>query len=91
MSLDAAVRFALRERSAAGPATDRSSKDLTKREQQVADLVAEGLTNRAIASRLLISQRTAQGHVEHILAKLGFNSRAQIASWVATYSGSAPT
>nr|WP_312037630.1 helix-turn-helix transcriptional regulator [Rhodococcus sp. 4CII] len=47
----------------------------------MAELVAEGLTNKAIAARLVISQRTAQGHVEHILAKLGFASRTQIAAW----------
>ncbi|MFE3054228.1 protein kinase [Nocardia sp. NPDC059239] len=88
MSLDAAVRFALHERSEAGPEIDRSSEDLTRRERQVADLVAEGLTNKAIAGRLVISQRTAQGHVEHILAKLGFTSRAQIAAWATAHSGS---
>ncbi|SEB64274.1 protein kinase domain-containing protein [Rhodococcus koreensis] len=63
--------------AAAGP-----SAQLTKREREVAALVAEGLTNRAIATRLVISPRTAQGHVEHVLAKLGFTSRAQIAAWV---------
>ncbi|MFE3003041.1 response regulator transcription factor, partial [Nocardia sp. NPDC059246] len=55
---------------------------LTKRERQVADLVADGLTNKQIASRLVISQHTADGHVEHILTKLGFTSRAQIAAWI---------
>ncbi|MGQ4619372.1 protein kinase domain-containing protein [Nocardia sp. R7R-8] len=57
------------------------SAELTTQERKVADLVAEGLTNRAIAARLSISPRTAQGHVEHILTKLGFTSRAQIAAW----------
>ncbi|WP_054247038.1 protein kinase domain-containing protein [Rhodococcus opacus] len=56
---------------------------LTRRERQVADLVTEGLTNREIAERLVIAHRTAQGHVERILSKLGFTSRAQIAAWVA--------
>jgi non-specific serine/threonine protein kinase len=60
--------------------------NLTKRERQVADLVAQGLTNKAIATQLVISQRTAQGHVEHILTKLGFTSRAQIAAWVAEHA-----
>ncbi|TJZ76407.1 LuxR family transcriptional regulator [Rhodococcus oryzae] len=55
---------------------------LTPRELQVAELVAQGLTNKAIAAKLVIAQRTAQGHVEHVLAKLGFNSRTQIAAWV---------
>ncbi|MGW0040744.1 ATP-binding protein [Rhodococcus sp. NPDC003348] len=56
---------------------------LTRRERQVADLVAQGLTNRAIAETLVISRRTAEGHVEHVLTKLGFGSRSQIAAWVA--------
>ncbi|WP_052684493.1 ATP-binding protein [Lentzea aerocolonigenes] len=55
---------------------------LTKREQQVADLIAGGLTNKEIAARLVIARRTAEGHVERILQKLGFTSRAQIATWV---------
>ena len=56
---------------------------LTDRERQVAVLVAEGLTNRAIAERLVVSTRTVDGHVAAVLAKLGFATRAQIAGWVA--------
>ncbi|RJL30766.1 ATP-binding protein [Bailinhaonella thermotolerans] len=56
---------------------------LTPREQEIALLVAEGLSNREIAERLVIAKRTADSHVEHILAKLGFSTRAQIAAWVA--------
>ena len=48
----------------------------------MADLVADGLSNPEIAARLVISVRTAQGHVENILRKLGFNSRSLIAAWV---------
>ncbi|MFI0481427.1 ATP-binding protein [Actinomadura sp. 9N215] len=55
---------------------------LTGRELEVARLVAEGLSNRAIAERLTIAKRTADSHVEHILAKLGYSSRAQIATWI---------
>jgi predicted ATPase/DNA-binding CsgD family transcriptional regulator len=55
---------------------------LTNREVQIAALVARGLSNKEIAAQLVISQRTAEGHVEHILNKLGFASRAQIAAWV---------
>ena len=55
---------------------------LTHRELQVAELVAEGLTNQAIASRLSIAPRTAETHVENIRRKLQVNSRAQIATWV---------
>ena len=59
---------------------------LTDRENEVALLVAAGLRNREIAERLVISTRTVEAHVEHILAKLGFNSRAQISSWAAYQS-----
>lgn len=52
---------------------------LTKREAQVAELVSEGLSNKQIATRLTISIRTVDGHVEHILAKFGVTSRAQVA------------
>jgi len=65
------------------PTSPASAPPLTRRETQVARLVAEGQSNREIAARLVISQRTAEGHVEHILTKLGFTSRAQIAAWIA--------
>lgn len=56
---------------------------LSPREQEVARLVADGLSNRAIAAALVISERTAQNHVQHVLTKLGFANRAQVAAWVA--------
>jgi non-specific serine/threonine protein kinase len=56
---------------------------LTAREAEVARLVAQGLTSREIAAALIIAERTAETHVEHILGKLGFRSRTQIAAWVA--------
>ncbi|AXE88274.1 LuxR C-terminal-related transcriptional regulator [Streptomyces sp. Go-475] len=55
---------------------------LTRRETEVAQLVAEGLANQQIADRLVIARRTAEGHVERILSKLGFSNRSQIAAWV---------
>ncbi|MDG9712024.1 ATP-binding protein [Streptomyces sp. DH10] len=55
---------------------------LTPRETQVARLVAEGLANQQIADRLVIARRTAEGHVERILSKLGFSNRSQIAAWM---------
>jgi non-specific serine/threonine protein kinase len=54
-------------------------------EREVACLVAQGLTNRDIAARLVIAERTAEGHVQSILNKLGVNSRAQIAAWAVAY------
>lgn len=54
---------------------------LSRRELEVAALVADGLTNRAIAERLFISERTVDGHLEHIREKLGVSNRAQVAAW----------
>ena len=71
--------------AAPGPAQQRltgSGTTLTAREAEVAALLGEGLSNQEIADRLVISIRTAQGHVENILRKLGFSSRAQVAAWV---------
>ncbi|MFE3059844.1 protein kinase [Nocardia sp. NPDC059239] len=82
MGMDDAVAYALGEKPADTVPASGPGVALTKRENQVADLIAQGLTNKQIAAKLVISQRTAQGHVEHILTKLGFTSRAQIAAWV---------
>ncbi|MGW6379389.1 ATP-binding protein [Rhodococcus sp. NPDC055112] len=83
-SPEVAIAYALDETSEAEE--ERQSPGLlsalTQRERQVAELVAHGLTNKAIAAKLLISQRTVQGHVEQILAKLGFASRIQVAAWI---------
>jgi non-specific serine/threonine protein kinase len=62
--------------------------ELSRREREVAALVAEGLSNREIGERLFISERTAEGHVEQIFNKLGFGKRSQIASWFATRGAS---
>jgi non-specific serine/threonine protein kinase len=60
-----------------GPA--EAAGTLTKREWEIAGLVAIGLSNREIASRLVIAKRTVDAHVEHIFAKLGISSRVQLA------------
>ncbi len=85
MPTDEAIAFALEAKQPAPtPVAEAAAEThLTRREQEIADLVAQGLSNKAIAATLVISQRTAEGHVEHILTKLGFTSRAQIASWIA--------
>jgi predicted ATPase/DNA-binding CsgD family transcriptional regulator len=62
-------------------AADRNRWDLlTTREREVAALVAAGLTNKDIAARLVVSKRTVDAHLEHILGKLGYNSRVQVAA-----------
>jgi non-specific serine/threonine protein kinase len=65
------------------PPAEAAGVRLTPRQREVADLVARGLTDREIAERLVISARTAESHVEQILARLGFRSRAEIAAWTA--------
>ena len=65
-----------------GQSTSADAADLTPREQEVAKLIADGQTNREIADTLFVSIRTAETHVEHILAKLGATSRTQVAAWM---------
>jgi DNA-binding NarL/FixJ family response regulator len=55
--------------------------DLTQREHEVVRLVVQGLTNREIAETLVVSVRTAEAHITHLLNKLGLRSRAQLAVW----------
>ena len=63
------------------PAPARANP-LSKREREVADLAAIGLTNKQIATRLFVSERTIETHIYNILNKLGLNSRTKIADWV---------
>jgi non-specific serine/threonine protein kinase len=60
---------------------------LTAREEQIAVLLARGLSNKAIAKTLVIAQRTAETHVANILVKLGLTSRSQVAAWDAEHRG----
>ncbi|MEV0967096.1 ATP-binding protein [Microtetraspora glauca] len=76
LDLDAAYRRALGD-------PPKEGAGLTPRESQVAELIADGLSNRELAERLMIAERTADTHVENILAKLRMSSRVQIAAWVA--------
>lgn len=78
MTIDQARDCAL----AATPAALPMLMPLTRREQEVAALVVQGKTNREIAATLAITEKTAENHVQHILDKLDFRSRAQIAAWV---------
>ena len=85
LTRDEAVSIALGEssttrRSVAVTASGTPSP-LTQRERQVAELLGKGMTNKEIAQALVISQRTAEGHVEHILTKLGLTSRTQVVLW----------
>jgi len=93
MSLEQAIEYALSDEEEWEPPTlvtvpeqqrqpDERPERLTRREREVALLVARGLTNRQIASELSVSRSTVNNHVARILRKLGLRSRAQIAAWV---------
>jgi DNA-binding CsgD family transcriptional regulator len=69
------------------PGRQPTSDTLTAREREIAALMADGLSNHNIAERLVISDGTVEVHVKHILGKLGFRSRAQVAGWVARQGG----
>jgi non-specific serine/threonine protein kinase len=85
LRFDDAVALAAGRRTPVPTGADAHGDEvrLTRRESEIAALVAEGLTNREIAERLVLAQRTAEGHVARILGKLNFTSRAQLAAWVA--------
>jgi non-specific serine/threonine protein kinase len=86
MSVEEAVEHARGGRTPAITKSKRSAKSaITRREREVASLVAKGMTNRTIADTLVVSKRTVDAHIEHILSKLSFTSRAQITAWVAEH------
>jgi DNA-binding NarL/FixJ family response regulator len=63
------------------PRADDGVRKLSPREREVAVLVAEGCTNREIAERLIVSERTAENHVQRLMNRLGARSRTQVAAW----------
>jgi DNA-binding NarL/FixJ family response regulator len=82
LSVDQAVALAF------GDLTPRpaSPSGLSGRELEVAELVADGLANKAIAQRLHLSVRTVESHVRHALTKLGLDNRTQLATWAREHS-----
>jgi non-specific serine/threonine protein kinase len=84
LSLDDVVAYQPPEQAMAGrsrPSPGAGPGGLSPRELEVALLIAQGLTNRRIAETLVIAEWTVDTHVRHILNKLGFRSRAQVAAW----------
>ena len=94
MGLDRAIEHALSEEDSTTPqapnreAADAPALRLTPRQEEVAALVAQGLTNRQIAARLVISESTPETHLARIFKKLGLRSRTQLTLWV-NHRGSA--
>ena len=88
MTLEQAIEFALvgiKMGDALKPSLRQSPKEkfggLTAREREVAGLIAQGKSNREIAEKLVLSERTIEGHVSNLFNKLGFNARTQIVAW----------
>jgi non-specific serine/threonine protein kinase len=92
MGMEAAIEYALSAQEEPVPPTLSTAPEepnvtepppiLTRREEEVAALVARGLTNRQVASELSISEHTVANHVAKILKKLGLHSRSQLAAWM---------
>lgn len=88
MTFEVAINYALSkeryhtETQARKQSPSGKRDDLTRRQREIAVLVAQGLTNRRIATELRLSEHTVATHVAKILKKLGLRSRVQIAAWV---------
>jgi len=78
-TLDPAMTAAVLERVRTGPAKDKELEGLTDQEQKILELIGEGLTNRQIAERMYLAEKTVKNYVSSLLAKLGLSSRTQAA------------
>lgn len=87
LSLEEVVAVATSFGPAPAPRGGAPSQELTPRERQIADLVGDGLSNRAIAERLSITPATVARHIANIFAKLEFTSRSRLASWAVRTGG----
>jgi DNA-binding CsgD family transcriptional regulator len=94
MTIEDAVGFAVEDRlpsPTASAARTSTAIRLTKRELEIARLIALEMTSREIATRLFISERTVEAHVTNMLNKLGLNSRIELVRWLASVGGTEPT
>jgi predicted ATPase/DNA-binding CsgD family transcriptional regulator len=93
LGLDETIRYALDEKpkkTARGPVLACDPGGLTRREREIATLVARGMSNKEIAATLVIGRRTVETHIENILVKLGFTARTQVAPWLAEQEHRSP-
>ena len=94
MTIDEGVAFAVEDKPLPKPAPPVKSApdpELTNRQLEIARLIAEDLTNRQIADRLFLSERTVETHITNILNKLGLNSRVQLSRWIAEVPPTVPS
>jgi two-component system response regulator DevR len=77
--LDPAMTAQVLERVRSGPPKDKALEGLTEQEQRILELIGEGLTNRQIAERMYLAEKTVKNYVSSMLAKLGLTSRTQAA------------
>jgi non-specific serine/threonine protein kinase len=92
MSIDEGVAYASDDeqpRKPPSPVKAASDSVLTRRQLEIARLIAEDLTNQQIADRLFLSERTVETHITNMLNKLGLNSRTQLSRWLAESAPSA--
>jgi predicted ATPase/DNA-binding CsgD family transcriptional regulator len=89
MTIDEGVAFAVEDKQVRKPTPSvKTASDtvLSRRQLEIASLIAEDLTNRQIADRLFLSKRTVETHITNMLNKLGLNSRIQLSRWLAEQS-----
>jgi predicted ATPase/DNA-binding CsgD family transcriptional regulator len=89
MTIDEGVAFAVKDEHSPKPVATVKAQPhapLTRRESEIARLIADNLANRQIATKLFLSERTVETHVTNILNKLGLNSRIQLSHWVSEVS-----
>jgi DNA-binding NarL/FixJ family response regulator len=86
MTMGEGVAFAVADEQAPKPTSRVKAApdtELTPRQLEIARLIAEDLTNRQIADRLFLSERTVETHITNMLNKLGLSSRVQLSRWIA--------